>query len=66
MNGISWHFSHVGISRSNIYFKIHLHKFLYKFTVSRKSILTSSYFMSDFKLIKKACKANVDIFDEKN
>ena len=27
---------------------------------------TQCYFMSDFKLIKKACKANVDIFDEKN
>ena len=46
--------------------RIHLHKFLYKFTVSKKSILTSSYFMSNFKLIKKVCKANVDIFDEKN
>ena len=45
-------FSRVGLNRSNIYFKIPLHKFLCKFPIFKKSILTSSYFKINFKLIK--------------
>ena len=37
-------FDVVGLSRSNIYFKISLHKFLCKFPVLKNSTLTSSYF----------------------
>ena len=58
-------FDYVGLSRSNIYFKIRLYKFLSKFPVLKNSTLTSSYFKSTFKLSKKICKANADIFDEK-
>ena len=58
-------FDGVGLSRSNIYFKIRLYKFLCKFPALRNSTLTSSYFKSNFKIIKKVCKANADIFGEK-
>ena len=54
-----------GLSRSNMYFKISLYKFLCKFPVLKKSTLTSSYFNSNFKLIKKVGKANANIFGEK-
>ena len=50
-------FSRVGLSRSNIYFKILLHKFLRKFP--------SLKIKSNFKLIAKVCKANVHIFCDK-
>ena len=59
-------FRRVDLSRSNIYFEIRLHKFLCKFTTLKKSALTSSYFKINFKLIKKICMANVDIFREKD
>ena len=55
----------VVLSRSNIYFKIRLYNFLRKFPVPENSTLKSSYFKSNFKLIKKVCKANVEIFGEK-
>ena len=48
-----------------MYFKISLYKFLCKFPVLKKSTLTSSYFNSNFKLIKKVGKANANIFGEK-
>ena len=48
-------FSHVGLSQSNIYFRIGLYIFLCKFTILKKS-LTSSCFKSNSKLIKKVCK----------
>ena len=46
-------FNCVGLSRSNIYFKMRLFKFLCKFPVLKNSTLTSSYFKSNMKLIKK-------------
>ena len=46
-------FDCVGLSRSNIYFKISLYKFLCKFPVFKNSTLTSSFFKSSFKLIKR-------------
>ena len=55
----------VVLSRSNIYFKIRLHSFSRKFPVLKNLTLTSSYFKSNFKLIKKVCKANADLFVEK-
>ena len=58
-------FRRVGLSWSNIYFKIRLHKILVKFPLLKKSTLTSNYFKSNFKLIKKVSKANVNIFDGK-
>ena len=58
-------FDCVGLSRSNIYFKIRLHKLLRKFPVLKNSTLTPSYFKKNFKIIKKVCKANIDIFGEK-
>ena len=58
-------FDHVGLSRSNIYFKISLYKFLRKFLLLKNSTFTSSYFESNFKAIKKVCKANVHIFGGK-
>ena len=58
-------FSRVGPRRYNIYVKIRLQKFVCKFTILKKSTLTSSYFKSNFKLIKNVCKEIVDIFREK-
>ena len=58
-------FYRVGLSRSNMYIKIGLYKFLCKFPVLKNSTLTSSYFKSNFKLVKKVCKANTDAFGEK-
>ena len=58
-------FDGLGLSRSIIYFKISLHKFLYKFPVLKNSTLTSSCFKSNFKMIKKVCKSNANIFGEK-
>ena len=58
-------FDGVGLSQSNIYFKIRLYKFLCKFPALRHSTLTSSYFKNNFKIIKKVCKANADTFCEK-
>ena len=58
-------FDGVGLSRSNIYFKIRLYKFLCKFPALRNSTLTSSYFKNNFKIIKKVCKTNANIFSEK-
>ena len=58
-------FSRASLSRSNIYFKLRLHKFLCNFPILNKSILASSYFKSNFKLNTNVCKANVDIFGEK-
>ena len=40
-------FDRVGLSQSNIYFKIGLYKFLRKFPILKKSTLTSSYFKSE-------------------
>ena len=49
----------------DIYFKIRLYKFLCKLPVLKNSTLTSSYFQSNFKLIKKVFKANANPFREK-
>ena len=57
-------FDGVGLSQSNIYFKVR-YKFLCKFSVLKKLTLTSSYFKSNFKLIKKVCKRNADQFGKK-
>ena len=54
-----------GLSQSNIYFKIRLYKFLCKFPLLKNSTLTSGYFKSNFKLIKKVCKANGELFGKK-
>ena len=54
-------FSRVGLSRSSFYFKIRLHTFLCKFPALKQSTLTSSYCNSNFKSIKKICKAQIDI-----
>ena len=58
-------FDGVGLSRSNIYFKTRLYKFLCKFPTLRNATLTSSYFKNNFKIIKIVCKPNADIFGEK-
>ena len=57
-------FDCVGLSKSNIYFKMRLFKFLCIFPVLKNSTLTPSYFKSNLKQTKKVCKANVDIFDK--
>ena len=49
-------FDCIGLSRSNIYFKISLYKMLPKFPLLKNSILTSSYFKSNFKLIKNCAR----------
>ena len=54
-----------GLSQSNIYFKIRSYKFLCKFPLLKNSTLTSGYFKSNFKLIKKVCKANETCWQEK-
>ena len=53
-------FGHVGLSGSNIYFNIGLHKFLCKIPILKKSALMSNYFKSNLKLITKVYMANVD------
>ena len=58
-------FDGVGLSQSNIYFKIRLYKLLCKFPVLKNSTLTSSYFNRNFKVIKKICKSDVNTFGEK-
>ena len=58
-------FDCVGLSQSNIYFKIRLSRFFCKFSVLKNSTLTSGYFKNSFKLIKKVCKTNPDLFGEK-
>ena len=58
-------FDSVDQSRSNIYFKITLYKFLCKFPALRNLTLTPCYFKNNFKIIKKVCKANADIFNKK-
>ena len=50
-------FDCVGLSRSNIYFKMQSFKFLYKFPVLKNSTLTPSYFNSNLKLIKKSVQS---------
>ena len=45
-------FNKVGLSRSNIYIKIRLFKFLCKFPVLKNSTLTPSYFKSNMKIMK--------------
>ena len=57
-------FNCVGLSRSNIYFKMRLFNFLWKFPVLKNSTVTPSYFKGNMKLMKKVCKANTDIFGE--
>ena len=48
----------VGISRSTIYFKIGLYKFLKKYPALKTSSLSSHYFRNNFKMIKTVCKCN--------
>ena len=47
-------FDCVDLSRSKIYFKIRLFKFLCKFPVLKSSTLTPSYFKSNLKQMKKS------------
>ena len=47
-----------------IYFKIRLHKFLWRFPVLKMSTLAPSYCKSNFKLIKKVCRSNADVFGD--
>ena len=49
-------FDCIGLSRSNIYFKMRLFKFLCRFSVLKNSTLTPSYFKSNLKQIKKCAK----------
>ena len=49
-------FDNVGQSRSTIYFKILLYKFLKKYP------LLKSYFKNKFKAIKVVCKGNATLF----
>ena len=58
-------FSWVGLYRSKMYFKICLYKFLCIFPILKKSTFTSSSFKNNFKLTKKVCKSNVDMFSGK-
>ena len=57
-------FNSIELSKSNIYIRMWLFKFLCKFPVLKNLTLTPSYFKSNMKLIKKVCKANTDIFGE--
>ena len=48
--------------RVGLIFTLKYFKFLYKFPLLKNSTLKSSYFKSNFKVIKKVCKTNVNIF----
>ena len=52
----------VGQSKSMIYFKISLYKFLEKYPLLETSTLQSSYFKNNFKAIKVAWKENSTFF----
>ena len=56
---------YIGPSRCNIYFKIKLYTCLTKFPELKNSTLPSSYFNSNFKLLKNLCQENVKIFCKK-
>ena len=58
-------FDSIGLSRSYIYFKIGLYKFLCKYPKLKSSTFTATDFKSNFKLIKNICKVNVDTFSKK-
>ena len=45
----------MGLSRSHIYFKIRLHKFLSKYPLLKSCTLPQNYFKTHFRLIKKVC-----------
>ena len=51
----------VGLSRSTVYFKIALYKFLKSFQALKNSSLSSHYFKNIFKLIK-ICNSNGELF----
>ena len=55
-------FDNVGQSKSIIYFKILLHKFLKKYPLLKTSTLQSSYFKNNFTAIKVVCKENPTLF----
>ena len=52
----------VGLSRSTVYFKIGLYKFLKMLQALKNSSLSSHYFRNNFKLIKTVCKSNGELF----
>ena len=52
----------VGLSRSTIYFKTGLYKFLKKYSALKNSSLSSHYFRNNFKIIKTVCKSNEELF----
>ena len=54
-----------GISRSTIYFKTGLYKFLKKYPALKNSSLSSHYFRNNFKIIKTVCKSNEELFTKK-
>ena len=49
-------FDNIDQSRSTIYFKISLYKFLKKYSLLKISVLQSSYFKNNFKATKVICK----------
>ena len=51
-----------GQSKSTIYFKISLYKFLKKYPLLKTSTLQSSYFKNNFKAIKVVSKENPTLF----
>ena len=56
----------VGLSSSHVYCKLWLYKFLPKYVVLKKYTLASHYFKANFKLIKKVCMDNLDLFGKKD
>ena len=49
-------------SRSTIYFKIELYKFLKKYPTFKNSSQSSHYFRNNFKMIKTVRKSNKKLF----
>ena len=47
--------------KSTIYFKINLYKFVTKYLILKKSMLSFHCFKNNFKLIKTAFKENVNV-----
>ena len=52
----------VGLSQLTTHFKIGLYKFLKKYPALKNSSLSSHYFRYSFKMIKKVCKSNEELF----
>lgn len=56
LNDPEQHFKGVALSKSTVYFKTNLYKFVSKCFVLRRSTMLSHYFHNNFRLIQAVCR----------